>query len=79
MDDDLALLEQATPAPRPKGSRVTWSAEIVDEEAFLSWNIPCNGFMRNGKIYMPALNAIARQQKSLMKIPGVRAVSKRSS
>jgi len=81
-DDDLALLEQAPATRHPKGSRETWSAEIVDVAEFVEWTntqFDARHYFRNNKIHMPAINAIARQQKSLMKIPGVRAVSKRSS
>jgi len=59
-------------------SRGNWKAEVVDFAAFLkhcATHEECHGYVA---AVMPVLNALARSQRDLLRIPGVRAVREES-
>jgi hypothetical protein len=63
-------------APRMAG-RESWSGKVTDLQALIRFVAANPGFQNLLQVNQTALNQLARSQKSMMKIPGVEALSQR--
>lgn len=69
-------VEIASAAPRVSGisGRSTWQAAVKDKAAFLKYVAEHPEWTHLVDVNMPALNGLARSQKSALALPGIEAV-----
>jgi colicin import membrane protein len=72
----VVVLAKSVPKVSGVSMREAWAAEITDLGAFLAHVVTTKQYGLLGELDMTAINGMARAQKALLRLPGVRAVNR---